>query len=105
MATTHNVLTDQSSPYFLASNETANALVSAPMNGKIYYSWSRTMLMVLGMKNKISFIDGSLPRPTVSDPNRIAWDRCNKFVLASIIQSLDPSIIPSVLWMDTTFEV
>jgi hypothetical protein len=98
MAAQINPLVDPTSPYFLASNEQpALALLSAPLNDSDYHSWSQTMLLDLGMKNKLGFIDGSLRRPATDAPTQLAWDRCNKFVLSWILQSLDPFLLLSVL--------
>ncbi|KAL2341004.1 hypothetical protein Fmac_008944 [Flemingia macrophylla] len=105
MANPINHLLDSTSVYFLASNEQpALALISTPLNDSNYHSWSQTMLLVLRMKNKVGFVDGSLPRPVVECPTQMAWDRCNKFVSSWIIQSLDPSLVPSER-MNTGFEV
>lgn len=58
-------------PYFLAQNENPTiVLVTAVVTegGENYHSWSRSMLMSLKMKNKLGFIDGTLPKPNVDDP-------------------------------------
>jgi hypothetical protein len=97
---------DPLNPYYLSSNEhPALTLISTPLNDLNYHSWSQTILLILGMKNKVCFVDGSLPRPAVIGPSQIAWDRCNKLVLSWIIQSFDATIIQSVQWMQNAFEV
>nr|KYP36188.1 hypothetical protein KK1_042711 [Cajanus cajan] len=63
------------------------------------------MLLVLGTKNKLAFVDGSLARPATAGVNQTAWDRCNKLVISWIVQSLDTSLIPSVIWMPTTSQI
>ena len=40
------------------------------------------MIVALDVKNKLGFIDGTLPQLDVHDPLRVAWDRSNKIVLA-----------------------
>lgn len=97
---------DASSPYFLHMNENPNSVfVSILLNGKNYHTWSRSMTIALRLKNKLRFIDGALPRPPPNDPTFVAWDRCNTFVLPWVIHSLEPSILKSVLWIDTTSDM
>nr|KYP43110.1 Retrovirus-related Pol polyprotein from transposon TNT 1-94 [Cajanus cajan] len=63
------------------------------------------MLLVLGTKNKLAFVDGSLARPVTAGVDQTAWDRCNKLVISWIVQSLDTSLIPSVIWMPTASQI
>uniref|UniRef100_A0A151UDR9 Retrotransposon gag domain-containing protein n=1 Tax=Cajanus cajan TaxID=3821 RepID=A0A151UDR9_CAJCA len=63
------------------------------------------MKMCLKSKNKLQFIDESLPKPANDDSKFLAWDRCNTLVLSWILHSLDSSIAQSVLWMDNAAEV
>lgn len=58
-------------PLFLHQNENPTALlVSAVLSegGENYHSWFKSMMMSLEMKNKVGFVDGSLPKPEVEDP-------------------------------------
>lgn len=51
-------------PFFVHPNENPGVvLVSALLNGANDHSWSRAMAMSLKSKNKIGFIDGTLPKP------------------------------------------
>ena len=43
-------------------------MVVQPLDGENYSAWSRSMIMALIAKNKLVFIDGSLPQPSVVDP-------------------------------------
>ena len=59
---------DSSSLYYLHSGDHLGlTLGSHPLIGSNYNSWSRAVLTALTAKNKVSFIDGSLPRPTHDD--------------------------------------
>lgn len=70
-------------PLFLHPNESPGTLlVSVPLTGKNYNSWLRAMIFSLKSKNKLVFVDGTLPKPDIADPTYPAWDRCNTFVLA-----------------------
>lgn len=48
--------------------------------------------MIIGLisKNKMPFVDGTLPRPGANSPNIKAWDRCNNMVLGWLITACDP---------------
>lgn len=56
--------------YRITLGDTSHApIVSLPRNRKNYYSWSRMLLMVIGARNKFSFLDGSITRPASIDSN------------------------------------
>ncbi|XP_019447222.1 PREDICTED: uncharacterized protein LOC109350440 [Lupinus angustifolius] len=61
--------------------------------------------MTLKTKNKLEFIDGSLPKPHKTNPSFSAWDRCNTLVISWINQSIDKYILQSVLWLEASLEV
>ncbi|KAE9611029.1 putative gag-polypeptide of LTR copia-type [Lupinus albus] len=87
-------------------NENPGAvLVTPPLTGSNYHSWSREMMMTLKYKNKLKFIDDTLHKPNINDPSFNSWDRCNTLILAWINHSIDKSILQSILWMDTALEV
>lgn len=89
-------------PFSLHQNENPTSIiVSAVLSerGENYHSWSRSMMMSLEMKNKLGFIDGSLPKPEVGDPTFKAWNRCNTTVLLWIFHALHPQVEESVMWM------
>ncbi|XP_072076512.1 uncharacterized protein [Arachis hypogaea] len=74
---------DQNSPYFLHPAESpSNPLIFLRLNSQNYTNWSRSISLVLESENKISFIDGSLPRLEVTDPMYATWGRCNTYVLS-----------------------
>ena len=55
---------DRMSPYYLHHSDNPGfVLVSQPLTGENYPSWSRYMMIALSVKNKTGFIDGSLTEP------------------------------------------
>ena len=87
-----------SSPYFLHPSENPSLVfTSCVLNGNNFYSWSRSMRMALISKNKLKFIDGSIPIPAADDLLFSAWERCNTMVLSWMIKSLTSSIAQSVI--------
>ncbi|XP_019427198.1 PREDICTED: uncharacterized protein LOC109335519 [Lupinus angustifolius] len=104
--TTQNPIQDPGSPYFLHPNENPGVVLVSPiLDGRNYHSWARAMTMALDTKNKVEFINGSLPKPPLHDPLSSLWSRCNNLVISWLNKSIDPSILPSILWMETAFEI
>ncbi|XP_019431412.1 PREDICTED: uncharacterized protein LOC109338595, partial [Lupinus angustifolius] len=101
-----NPILDPISPYYLSPNENPGAvLVPALLSGDNYHAWSRAMIMALQMKNKMMFVDGSLPKPETHDQLYTVWSRCNSLVVSWITHSIQPSMVQSILWMDTAKEI
>ncbi|CAL1413574.1 unnamed protein product [Linum trigynum] len=88
-------------PLYLNPNENLSLpIVSKLMDGNNYSMWSRSVLNVLKTKHKMGFVDGSLPRPAIHDPQFHLWDGCNTVVLTWILNSLNKDIRRSVMRHD-----
>jgi hypothetical protein len=97
---------DSESAYFVHPSEGPNSVVVSPkFNGSNYLSWSRSMQRALGAKNKLPFINGTLPEPDHDDLNRNAWERCNHLVHSWLINSVSDSIAQTLVFHDNAFEV
>lgn len=82
-SSTHSIapIDDRTHPYYLHhSHSSGFVLVTQVLIGDNYNSWSQAMQIALSVKNKIGFIDGSLPKPISSDPNYSAWMRNNNLL-------------------------
>jgi hypothetical protein len=56
---------DDSSPYHLHHGDSpGTVLVSQLLDGDNYHTWSLSMVMTLTAKNKLSFLNGSLSKPS-----------------------------------------
>ncbi|XP_060961970.1 uncharacterized protein LOC133032138 [Cannabis sativa] len=96
-----NPLEDPASPYFLHHGDNlGNSLVSQPLTGQDnYVSWCRAMQLAISVKNKIGFLDGSIPKPYTSDQNLYnAWYRNNNIVISWILNSVSKEISSSILY-------
>ncbi|MCI49755.1 hypothetical protein A2U01_0070999, partial [Trifolium medium] len=61
---------------YVHPSECPNSVTVTPLlNGSNYLAWSRSMRRALGAKNKLAFIDRSIPIPDMLDLNRSAWER------------------------------
>ncbi|GAU25202.1 hypothetical protein TSUD_151020 [Trifolium subterraneum] len=93
-------------PYFLHPNENPGLVLVQPLlSSTNYHSWSRAMTMSLKSKNKLQFIDGSLPRPLDEDHDSLAWDRRNTMIMPWLGNAVEAEISQSVLWMNTASEI
>ncbi|XP_057746828.1 uncharacterized protein LOC130966085 [Arachis stenosperma] len=89
----------------LQKRDTSALATTAPLTTQNYHSWSKSVKISLKTKNKLRFIDGSLPKPEENDHTFEAWDRCNSLVLSWLHGSLSPEILHSVLWCDNACEL
>ena len=106
MKTDTNITTDQTknsgSIYYLHPSDSASTkLVSVVFDGTCYSNWKRSMIIGLDAKNKICFVDGSLPKPEDNAPDE-RGNRCNNMVIGWMIPSLDRNIAKSIMYMKTT---
>jgi hypothetical protein len=71
------------SPFFLHHGDSPGAvLVSQTLNDNNYSTWRRSMKMALTAKNKLGFIDGTIPKPSSTDTLFHVWTRCNTMVFS-----------------------
>lgn len=97
---------DKSSPYFLHNGDKPGAiLVSQVLNGENYSSWHRSMEMALSEKNKLEFVDGSLPKPSSSASSYSLWIRCNNMVVSWLLNSISKELANSILYIDTSADI
>lgn len=79
----NSTIEDGSSPYFLHHSDNPGlVLVSQPLIGENYASWSRAIYIALSMKNKIGFIIGSILKPKENEDLLNAWIRNNNIVIS-----------------------
>lgn len=64
------------------------------------------MSMALSAKNKLGFVNGSLPKPSDSaDSHFNPWLRCNKMVISWLLNSVSTKISSNILYIATTYEI
>ncbi|XP_020419788.1 uncharacterized protein LOC109950566 [Prunus persica] len=97
---------DFNDPYYIhPSDHTGHAIVTRPLEGDNYATWSRAMIMSLEAKNKLGFVDGTIKAPSAKDPKYGAWRRCNQIVKSWILNSISPTLTNTVIFSDTAAEV
>src|SRR5262249_10259185 len=96
---------DSSSPYFLSSfDNPGTILVSCLLKGENYPTWRRVMMNALRAKNKLCFVDGSLPKPNEKSQETQLWEKCNFMVISWIFNALASELHDSVAYVDTAWE-
>jgi len=95
-----------SSPYYIHPNESPSSIiVTSPLAGNNYHSWSRSFKMALNSKNKIGFITSSIPVPTTKRALYPPWERCNNLIILWLLNSLSQSIAQSVIYFDHATDI
>ena len=102
-----STMDDLASPFFLHHSDNPGLiLVSQPLTGDNYNSWSRAMLIALSVKNKLGFIDGSIPKPDSSNlPLLNSWIRNNNVVISWILNSVSKEISASIIFSESASEI
>jgi hypothetical protein len=63
---------------------------------------ANSMIMALTAKNKLAFVDGSLPQPSIdAGAEHHAWVRCNNMILSWILNSVSKEIAASIIYIDS----
>ncbi|XP_073138349.1 uncharacterized protein [Henckelia pumila] len=97
---------DSSSPFFLQNGDHPGLiLVPNRLTTSNYNTWSRAMVMALTAKNKLGFVDGTIPHPLPDDLLYGAWTRCNSMVTSWILNSVVRDIADSLMYKTTCREV
>jgi hypothetical protein len=93
-------------PYYLHHGDSpGSVLVSLPLDGDNYHTWSRSMIMALTAKNKLGFMDGSIIKPVATASTYLPWIRCNTMMLSWILNSVSKDIAASVIYLNTAEEI
>lgn len=103
----YNPTDDSTSPYYLHPADVVVRLTGDVFNGDNYLIWSKTFVMNLKVKDKVGFLDGSLPIPNpVTHPLHFsAWHRANNLVQSWLVNFVSPTIRSSLLDFVTAQEV
>ncbi|CAN7139209.1 unnamed protein product [Brassica rapa subsp. narinosa] len=80
-------------------------IISVQLDGSNFGQWNSAMKIALDAKNKIAFVDNSLPRPDVNDPLFRIWSRCNSMVKSWILNSVSKQIYGSILSFDDAAQI
>jgi len=100
-------LLNPSSPYFIHPSDGPSSVSITPiLDGTNYQSWSRTFRMTLISRNKMAFLLGTTPVPSITEPTLYsAWERCNTLIMSWLLNSLSPFIAQSVIFLECAADI
>ncbi|CAA7015851.1 unnamed protein product [Microthlaspi erraticum] len=94
------------SPFHLTSGDNPGiSLISEVLDGSNFDNWRIAMNIALDAKNKLAFVDGSLPRPSESHRHFRIWSRCNSMVKSWLLNSVSKQIYRSILRFNDASEI
>lgn len=97
---------DPTSIYYIHPSENSiTSLSSIRFNGSGYADWKRSVMIALSARNKIGFVTGKYPEPSIDSDEHSAWQRCNDLIISWLLYSLDEHIAKSVLYFTTAREI
>ena len=77
-------------------------LVSTPLRGNNYLSWSRSIQIALGAKTKLSFINGTPTPLEVDSPHFSNWKKVDYMVLSWLLNSISKDISESFIYASSS---
>ncbi|KAJ9541640.1 hypothetical protein OSB04_028146 [Centaurea solstitialis] len=98
---------DRMHPYYLHHSDSPGmALVSQPLDGDNYASWSQAVIIALNVNNKTRFIDNTLMKPDESDSILLKlWQRNNDIVVSWMLSCMSKEISSSIMYVDTAYAI
>ena len=87
------------------SDHPGMVLVTAPLTGSNYLTWSRSMKIVLIAKQKLGFVNGKYVQPDMNSKEYEAWLRADSMVISWILNSISKDIVDAFLYTNTAKEL
>ncbi|KAK6115405.1 hypothetical protein DH2020_007674 [Rehmannia glutinosa] len=83
------------------SDHPGMVLVTNPLTDTNYLSWKRAMVIALGAKTKLGFVNGSVPRPEPDSPQFEQWKKIDYMLYSWILNSLSRDLVDAFLYADS----
>lgn len=80
-------------------------LVSHPLTGTNYLSWKKSMMIALGAKSKLGFVDGKIIQPEEDSPKYGTWKRTDCMIISWILNTLSKEIVDAFIYADNAKEL
>lgn len=105
--TTSNVTSSNEGdqPAAMSQSENSLKITIHKLNGKNYLEWSQSVLLVIDGKRKLDYLNGEVTPPADNDPKYMKWHSENLMVTAWLINSMDPVIGKSYMFLPTARDV
>ena len=83
------------------SDHPGMVLVTAPLTGSNYLTWSQSMKIALISKHKLGFVNGKCVQPDMNSKEYEAWLRADSMVISWILNSISKDIVDAFLYTNT----
>ncbi|KAL0303359.1 UNVERIFIED_CONTAM: hypothetical protein Sradi_6204000 [Sesamum radiatum] len=80
-------------------------IVTAPMDGMNYMTWSRSVKLALRARTKLCFIEDSYDKPNKEDKNYGRWIKVDSMVQTWILSLISKDIVGAFLYAKTSREL
>ncbi|KAJ0593270.1 putative retrotransposon Copia-like protein [Helianthus annuus] len=98
--------TDPNSPLYLHPSDYPRQMqVNDGLTDANFNDWLQEMTNFLFAKNKIGFVDGTIPKPEQADETYMALMRCDAMVKGWLTTAMDKDIRASVKYANTAAEI
>lgn len=87
------------------SDAPRQSLMNVVFYGRGFLGWRRSIFIAPSAKNKLAFINGTIPKPNLDALDYQQWSRCNNMVTSWILNSLSKDIGDSVMYSKTTTQL
>ena len=87
------------------SDHPGMVLVTAPLTGSNYLTWSRSMKIALIAKQKLGFVNGKCIQPEMNSKEYESWLRADSMVISWILNSISKDIVDAFLYTNTAKEL
>ncbi|KAK6164755.1 hypothetical protein DH2020_001619 [Rehmannia glutinosa] len=80
-------------------------LVSNQLTGHNYLPWRRSMVIALGAKTKLGFINGKIAVPAETSPKYDMWKKADCMVISWILNSISRDIVDAFIYANSAKEL
>lgn len=87
------------------SDHPGMVLVTTPLTGSNYMSWSRSINLALGAKEKLGFLNGRYEKPIQDSVDYDKWIRADCMVTSWILNSISKDRVEALLYANSAREL
>ncbi|KZV26926.1 hypothetical protein F511_41261 [Dorcoceras hygrometricum] len=75
------------------------------LNGKNFLEWAQSIKLIIEGRGRLGYLTGDTREPEKGDPKWSSWKSENSMVMAWLINSMEPSIGRTYLFLPTAKDV
>lgn len=101
-----NPIEDTASPFYLQLSENHSSVIIMPkLTFSNYPCWRRSFQLVVSIRNKQGFLDGSVLKCTPKDSLYLSLIRCNNLIIAWLLRLISSSIASTVFYLEDAKQI